>query len=313
MTALVSVVVPAFNAARWIGETLASVTAQTWTNLEIIVVDDGSVDKTADVVAAFADPRLRLVRHDHHGAAAARNRGILESRGELIQFLDADDVLSHDKIERQARALQSALSDSLASCAWARFSKTPDALRVEAEQVWAIADPVEWLVKSLAGGGMMQPGAWLTPRVLIDAAGPWNENLSLHDDGEFFCRVLLRAKRNIFVHEAIVYYRDVNESLSRRRGRAAIESALAVCRLRANHLLAVRDDRNSRRALATQYAQFAYEFASVAPDLTAEALAAIHELGEKPAGNIGGKLFRLSAALLGLDAAVRLRSRQAAT
>ena len=308
-----SVVVPAFNAARWIGETLASVAAQTWTNLEIIVVDDGSVDNTADVVAAFADPRLRFVRQDHHGAAAARNLGILESRGELIQFLDADDVLSPDKIERQAHALQSAPSGSLASCAWARFSEIPDAMRVKAEPVWAIADPAEWLVNSLAGGGMMQPGAWLTPRILIDAAGPWNENLSLHDDGEFFCRVLLRAKRNIFVPEVIAYYRDVDGSLSRRRGRAAIESALAVCRLRANHLLAVRDDREARRALATQYAQFAYEFASVAPDLTAEALVAIHELGEKPAGNIGGKLFRLSAALLGLDTAVRLRSRRAAT
>lgn len=313
MTALVSVVVPAFNAARWIGETLASVTAQTWTNLEIVVVDDGSVDKTRDVVAAFADLRLRFVTQDHRGAAAARNRGILESHGELIQFLDADDILSADKIERQARALQSAPSGSLASCAWARFSKIPDPLRVKAEPVWAIADPAEWLVNSLAGWGMMQPGAWLTPRSLIDDAGPWNENLSLHDDGEFFCRVLLRAKRNIFVPEVIAYYRDVDGSLSRRRGRAAIESALAVCRLRAHHLLAVRDDREARRALATQYAQFAYEFAGVAPDLAAEAIAAIHELGEKPAGNIGGKVFRLSAALLGLGAAVRLRSRQAST
>jgi glycosyltransferase involved in cell wall biosynthesis len=313
MNPLVSVIVPAYNAERWIAHALSSVAGQTWEELEIVVVDDGSDDGTTGVVGAFADPRVRLVTQERRGAAAARNRGIRETRGTLIQFLDADDVLSPEKIERQVRALQSEPRDSLASCAWGRFSAGPETAHVRPEPVWTVSDPAEWLVTSLSGGGMMQPGAWLTPRALVDAAGPWDETLSLHDDGEFFSRVLLRASRNVFVSGATAYYRDLEGSLSRRRSRQAIESALAVCRLRERHLRAVRDDRAVRRALATQYAQFAYEFADAAPDLASQAIEAIRELGEKPARRVGGKLFRLAAATLGLDVALRLRSFRLAT
>ena len=309
MTELVSVVVPAFNAARWIRETLSSVVNQTWTNLEIVVVDDGSDDATGAMTSSFADPRIRLVTQENRGAGAARNRGIRETRGDLVQFLDADDILSPDKIERQVEALRNAGSGSIASCAWTRFSGNTGTARVTPEAVWAIADPVEWLVTSLSGGGMMQPGAWLTPRNLIEAAGPWNEQLTLHDDGEFFCRVLVAAAQNVFVPGITAFYRDVEGSLSRRRSRAAIESAFAVCRLRSAHLLAARDDRQTRRAAATQYAQFSYEFARVAPDLAAQAIDEIGRLGVQPARTVGGPAFRISSALLGFEKAVRLRSR----
>ena len=99
----VSVVIPAYNAARTIAETLASARNQTHGNLEIIVVDDGSTDSTLDIVNSHAaeDPRVRILHQENRGVAAARNAGIAASSGEFIAPLDADDIWHPRKIERQ--------------------------------------------------------------------------------------------------------------------------------------------------------------------------------------------------------------------
>ncbi len=105
---LVSVVIPAYNGAATIDETLRSVRSQTHRALEIIVVDDGSRDETADIVRthAAADPRVRLIETANGGVAAARNRGWQEAASDLIAFVDADDLWSPAKIERQLAVLE---------------------------------------------------------------------------------------------------------------------------------------------------------------------------------------------------------------
>jgi glycosyltransferase involved in cell wall biosynthesis len=107
---LVTVIVPAYNAAATIDETLRSVRAQTWRDLEILVVDDGSRDGTAGIALrhAEADPRLRPILQKNAGVAAARNRGIEEARGEFVAPVDADDLWHPHKIERQLQAVEAA-------------------------------------------------------------------------------------------------------------------------------------------------------------------------------------------------------------
>src|SRR5690606_10598745 len=117
----VSVIVPAFNAAGYIEDTCLSVLAQTYTALELIVVDDGSTDATANIVAAIAesDRRVRLLRQQNSGVANARNAGIAAASGEFVAPLDADDIWDPRKIERQVRRLQEAGDDAgLAYCWW---------------------------------------------------------------------------------------------------------------------------------------------------------------------------------------------------
>lgn len=120
---LVSVVVPAWNAERTLRDTLVSVAAQSHSNLEILIVDDGSTDSTASVARDFCagEPRARLIRRENGGVAAARNSGIFEAKGEWIAPIDADDLWHSTKIEKQiAVALASTESLGFVYC-WHRL------------------------------------------------------------------------------------------------------------------------------------------------------------------------------------------------
>lgn len=103
---LVSIIIPAYNAHRYIERSLKSVLSQTYGNMEIIVIDDGSKDDTADLVSAFKDPRIRLIRQQNQGQGAARNNGIKSSRGVYVTFLDSDDLYLPEKVEKQVKELE---------------------------------------------------------------------------------------------------------------------------------------------------------------------------------------------------------------
>src|SRR5262245_21908195 len=104
MQPLVSILIPAFNASRWIADTIQSALAQTWPRTEIIVVDDGSTDDTLAIARGFASQGVSVTTQPNRGASAARNVALARSRGDFIQWLDADDILAPDKIERQMEA-----------------------------------------------------------------------------------------------------------------------------------------------------------------------------------------------------------------
>ena len=117
---LVSVIIPAWNAERWITETVSSAINQTWKQLEIIVVDDGSSDSTAKVVAETF-PSVRVICQANSGQAAARNTGVAAAKGKFLAFLDADDVWLPEKIEAQMRIILTDPSISLVFCDYESF------------------------------------------------------------------------------------------------------------------------------------------------------------------------------------------------
>jgi glycosyltransferase involved in cell wall biosynthesis len=97
---LITVVIGAYNAERYLAEAIESVLAQTYRNLELIVVDDGSTDRTGEIAQRYGDP-VRCIRQENGGMAASRNRAIPEARGDYLAFLDADDRFPPDKLEQQ--------------------------------------------------------------------------------------------------------------------------------------------------------------------------------------------------------------------
>jgi glycosyltransferase involved in cell wall biosynthesis len=104
MKPLVSILIPAYNAETWIADTIKSAIAQTWVDKEIIVVDDGSTDQTLAVARQFASKEVAVVTQQNQGASAARNHALSLSQGDYIQWMDADDLLSPDKVEKQMGA-----------------------------------------------------------------------------------------------------------------------------------------------------------------------------------------------------------------
>jgi glycosyltransferase involved in cell wall biosynthesis len=206
---LVSILIPAFNAEKWIGETLRSAIRQTWAPKEIIVVDDGSTDRTLQVAQQLESDEVRVFTQANQGAAAARNAAFSLSRGEYIQWLDADDLLSANKIASQMTLVQQLESKrTLLSCGWGQFLYRYDHATFTPTPLWCDLSPAEWLVRKMGQNLHMQPATWLVSRELTEAAGPWDTTLAVDDDGEYFCRVLLKSGGVRFVRDVRVYYRD---------------------------------------------------------------------------------------------------------
>jgi glycosyltransferase involved in cell wall biosynthesis len=293
MPPLVSIIIPCRNGVQWLAEAVESCLAQSWTTREIIVVDNGSSDRSLAVARQYEPAVLTLQCHQP-GASAARNVGLQRARGDFIQFLDADDVLDRDKIETQLERLVSGPPGAVATGAWARFRARPHEAVFAAEPVWADLAPEEFLISSWRGGGMMPNFAWLTPRAVIDRAGPWNERLSLNDDGEFFCRVVLASSGIVFCGNARGYYRSAaGSTLSRRRDKVALSSAFEAIALSCDRLLQRHDTPAARAASATHYQRFVFDAYPEVPELVATAERRIAEFGGSELCIGGGRLFRL--------------------
>jgi glycosyltransferase involved in cell wall biosynthesis len=205
---LVSILIPAFNAQEWIADTLRSAVEQTWPQREIIVVNDGSTDETLAVAGRFESAGVRVHTQRNQGAAAARNTAFSLSQGDYIQWLDADDLLSPDKIARQVAILGECRSvRTVLSCAWGRFTYRPRRAEFAPTSLWCDLSPTEWFVRQMEEDIYMQTATWLVSKEVTEAAGPWDTRLLGDDDGEYFSRVLLASDGTRFVPEARVYYR----------------------------------------------------------------------------------------------------------
>ena len=308
MRTLVSILIPCYNSANWISETLESALAQTWPNKEIIVVDDGSTDNSLAVAKSFESPIVKVISQENRGASAARNRAFQESKGDFIQYLDADDLLASDKIERQIQLLADRNPDCVAAGEWARFYKTPSETLFIPQPLWTDMSPVEWLVCAGNGGWMMHPAAWLVPRPIAEKAGSWNESLSLDDDGEYFCRVVLASKGVKFCQGAKTYYRSGNStSLSGSQSPAALESAFLSLDLSTKALLSTEDNPRTRHACATKLQRFIYEVYPDVPDLRKKAEARVQQLGGSELKPHGGPMFKLLSHIVGWQQAKRIQ------
>jgi glycosyltransferase involved in cell wall biosynthesis len=206
---LVSILIPAFNAQEWIADTIRSAVAQTWERKEIVIVDDGSADRTLAIAREWASDSIRVVTQENQGAAAARNKAFSLSHGDYIQWLDADDLLAPDKIERQMEILNACASKrTLASAAWGKFKYRGHKAKFQHTALWCDLSPTEWLLRRMGQNLYMQTATWLVSRELTAAAGPWDTRLLGDDDNEYFCRVLLASDNVRFVPNARVYYRS---------------------------------------------------------------------------------------------------------
>jgi len=188
MDPLISILIPAYNAERYISETVKSALAQTWAKKEIIIVDDGSRDNTVQIARQFSARNVSIVTQPNSGASVARNKAFSLCQGDFIQWLDADDLLAPEKIADQVQAWQEDPNKrDLLSTGWGYFVCRREKAQFTPSSLWRDLSPAEWLHLKFSTNHFMQTSVWLVSRELSMAAGQWNERLTLDDDGEYFC------------------------------------------------------------------------------------------------------------------------------
>jgi len=272
MNPLVSILIPAYNAEKWIADTIQSALTQTWSRKEIIVVDDGSSDATVEVAQRFSSKELTVVTKQNQGAAATRNHALQLSQGDYIQWLDADDLLGPDKIERQLTALRGSGGRVLLSSPWAYFNFRTHRARFVRTSLWHSLSPVEWLVRKMGENLHMQTATWLTSRELAAAAGLWDTRLLSDDDGEYFCRVLLASRGTLFVPEAKVFYRVTPSNRLSRIGASnrKKDAMLVSMKLHIEYLRSLEESERVRKACLHYMQTWFDNFYPDRPDIVAE-------------------------------------------
>ncbi|MCF4967960.1 glycosyltransferase family 2 protein [Nostoc sp. CMAA1605] len=308
MNPLVSIITPCYNVEQWLPDTIESALAQTWSNIEIILVDDGSKDNTLAIANSFASSKVKVISQENAGQSAAENRAFQEAQGDFIEYLDADDLLAPDKIERQIQLLGDSNSEFVASGEWARFYKFSEEALFIPQPLWRDMSPVDWLICAWEGHYMMHGAAWLVPRKIAEKAGSWNEKLSLINDFDYFSRILLASQGVKFCQGAKTYYRSGNtSSLSGSKSRKAWESAFLALELGTNNLLLKEDSQRTRHACATVFQRFIYEVYPDVPDLQDKAAAKVQNWGGSDLTPSGGPMFKLMSGFLGWKLAKKVQ------
>lgn len=182
-----SIIVPAYNAADYISQTLASVVYQTETEWELIVVDDGSTDSTAATVRQFDDHRTTLIRQENRGVSAARNSGFAKSRGEYVLFLDADDLLFPNSLRRLGQELDCHPEAVLAFGTCTRFERTPPLESAARAPLRARPKPGGDALASLLRANMLLVGGVLARREAIVRIDGFDPELKMGEDWVFWC------------------------------------------------------------------------------------------------------------------------------
>jgi glycosyltransferase involved in cell wall biosynthesis len=309
---LVSIVIPVYNKAAYIRETLDSALVQSYTNFEIVLVNDGSTDGSLSILQEYADrfPAIvRLINSENRGVSAATNLGIQAAKGEYFQFLDADDLMSAEKIEGQIELLSGKGRETIATCEWVnfrddihQFSRVPYGLFQD------FVSGLDLLLRFWNNQEMMAISSYLTHRDLIDKVGPWDENLTINQDGEFFCRILLKAKEVLFEPNGMVYYRKPGQdNVSQQKSEKAARSLLDSLKSYEKSVLEVEDSIRVRLALKKVYQKYLYDIFPYYPGLLNEARERMRALRVKNKTFVGGPKFQFLSRFLGFENALKLK------
>lgn len=304
----VSILIPLYNAEKWISSTLDSIINQTYNNIEVVIVDDGSTDNSLNVVNEYQSEKIKIIQQSNKGGCAARNLAFKESTGEYIVFFDADDLMFEEKIENQMKLVEKYGDEYIYSSQWIPFtnnqlpSKHPEKSPIDKD----FDEAYKWLTTSWEhkAGAV---GIWVTPRQLIEKSGNWDETLKVNQDGDFFCRVILNSRGVKFTENAYMFYRrDVNTSISKKNIPKRADSMLKSY-MNYEIILNYNNSYETKKALAYNYIKFLYIYSNTYPKLANIAWQRINSLGVKENWIIGGKKFQLLCKAIGFKNALKLK------
>lgn len=213
MSDLVSIIIPTFNRAHTLPDTLKSVQNQTHQNWECLIIDDGSTDDTDSLIQQYCekDERFQYIKRPENrkkGAATCRNIGLENFKGDYVQYLDSDDLLAANKFEEQIKSLKKSKAE-IAICKWGVIKNDLSSFNIY-DHLPTYKNFNKGIQLFDAFGyyfTYFPPHVYLAGSDLVKKAGKWNEELTLNDDGDYFSKLLFNCEKVVFSEETHVFYR----------------------------------------------------------------------------------------------------------
>jgi len=258
----VSILIPMYNSEKYIFETVMSCINQTYQNIEILIFDDGSKDNSLKIAQEFEEKykNIQVFTHKNFGAQITRNKLFDLSKGDYIQYLDADDILDKYKIQSQIELLSKEDNNAISFCSWKGFANNIDHITINKKlKIYKnYNDPYDFLIDMWSNLEAISPHAWLVHRDIVQKSGGWDIRLTKNQDGEFFARIVSLSNKLIYSKNSIVYYRlDSENSISKNYTEKATESVLISLDLYAS-ILFERKSKKARYALGRVYSNFLF-------------------------------------------------------
>lgn len=305
---LISIIIPVYNAEHFIFETLSSCLDQSYSNIEVIIVNDGSTDSSEQVVSQFKDQRIQYYKINNIGVCGARNYGIQKAQGGLIQFLDADDALDKDKLYEQVLLFQEHGDEYIYSSRMGQINNKIRSIQPAYslyEKDFTPQDYFETVLNQF--GKYLTTGIWLIPSKLARSSGGWDTNIVANNDGEYFMRIILNSKGIIYSKKSIFFYRRDNVfSISKKRNQKTCEGFLNSYISYAKHFLIFFGPITGKvlawKALSTYYCRFYGAYY----DLSKSCLLEINRIGYSKPHAHGGHTFLKVAKYIGVINALQV-------
>ncbi|MEM6515879.1 MAG: glycosyltransferase family 2 protein [Bacteroidota bacterium] len=296
---LVSVIIPVHNAEAYIAETLLALKQQTYPAIEAIVVNGGSTDSSIAIAEQINLPNLKIFNRENLGQASNSNFGISKASGRLIKFLDADDILAADCIEKMVEKWQENPS-RLVFGEWHHFVENIKHVSWNNNEIYKDYDnALDWYVDNYyLTGGMLAAWMWLIPKQLILKAGGWDERLTITNDLEFSTRLVLHSDGIGFAKEAKHYYRKGSANAMTGVMKLGLPDATAksvVTGLNSAREVMLKAENSPRMRLvyANLYQKWIFLFYPKHKDHVKEFEAQVKKLGGSNISPKGGRLYNL--------------------
>lgn len=310
---MISVIIPCYNDGDYIGRTIESVLCQTYAPVEVVAVNDGSSDRSAQILESYSD-QIQIIHQENQGASAARNRGAELAEGEYLMFLDADDLIAPDTLS----GLQEALDNTdggevIAVCPW-KTLWLKEGEWVSQESSLSLEPPKGDLLYGWLSGWYIPPCAILWPRVVYDHVGGWDEEIMVNDDTDVMMRAGLKGVNITKAERGMSFYRNYREPESSKGGGQSREA------LRSKHRVLEKIGQRIRKrglqdaysvVLGQRYYALARKAALVDDGLYHKCLRRAYELanGQAPVGPL---THRVASAVLGLQRKEKIAAKLAA-
>lgn len=218
---IISVIIPAYNAEKYIISTLVRLLKQTYNYFEIIVINDGSTDRTLQVIEDFirinqSKILITVINSKNVGAANARNKGVLQAKGKYIQFLDADDFMDNHKFENQIKLLKGK-EDCIVFCQYKNYRNHKFYETQNSKLNHSYQKPYLLLLDFWTFKKINPLHSYLIPKKMIEVVNFWDSDVTSNDDGLFMAKIILASTEIIFDEISYVYYVFISNSMSKQK------------------------------------------------------------------------------------------------